>query len=474
MAKRHGALLCAKYGSNRAAAGAVARLTIDTDHQDLDLVGIGNGIRRIAAHAPAICTTMAAPRCHSRPLHNAPGDCAHHHLILLFGHDGCVICPLVAAGGLGPNKMLERLTPKRHNGPGVHSSDGAFIARRGALKVQPSRAHLEFPAQPQPEDFFRSHVLEEPLVPVGSQPTTEENAALAAALLNYSKRTSVDDFSSLTDFLGRYPKSAWCAALLTDLGIDYYNSAHYSQALEAWNQAWSLARNTNEPRAKALADRAGGELAYMYGRLGRMTELEAFLDSAGKRVFVGPSNEKISSARAGLWEMKTRPEISFRCGPMALQRIKVASGSKDSRTATLALYKSASTQKGFSLTQVAEISKDVGLNYQMAFRPPGAAMVVPSVVHWKVGHYAAVIREEDGRYLLEDSTFRNNVWATKSAIEAEASGYFLIPPGPLPDGWRSVETQEGSSIWGKPSRPFEGHRALATLASMARFQQECS
>src|SRR5450631_2730870 len=54
---------------------------------------------------------------------------------------------------------------------------GAFIARRGALKVQPSRANPEFPAQPQPEDFFRSHVFEEPLVPVGSQPTTEENAA---------------------------------------------------------------------------------------------------------------------------------------------------------------------------------------------------------------------------------------------------------------------------------------------------------
>jgi len=54
-------------------------------------------------------------------------------------------------------------------------------------------------------------------------------------------------------------------------------------------------------------------------------------------------------------------------------------------------------------------------------------------------HYAAILRQEGGRYLLEDPTFGNTVWATKQALEAETSGYFLIPPGVLPQGWRSVE-----------------------------------
>src|SRR5215831_6477406 len=132
------------------------------------------------------------------------------------------------------------------------------------------------------------------------------------------------------------------------------------------------------------------------------------------------------------------------------------------------ILNSASTQQGFSLTQVAELSKKVGLNYQMAFRErsngnAGAGsskskiknqkskidFVVPSVVHWKVGHYAAMVRQEGDKYLLEDPTFGNTVWATRQALEAETSGYFLIPPGDLPRGWRSVDAKEGAAVWGK-------------------------
>jgi len=100
---------------------------------------------------------------------------------------------------------------------------------------------------------------------------------------------------------------------------------------------------------------------------------------------------------------------------------------------------------------VAELSQKIGLNYQMAFRQKGGDFVVPSVVHWKVGHYAALVRQEGEWYLLEDPTFGNAVWATQQALAAETSGYFLIPPGPLPKGWRTVESNEGEGIWGKGS-----------------------
>jgi RHS repeat-associated protein len=113
------------------------------------------------------------------------------------------------------------------------------------------------------------------------------------------------------------------------------------------------------------------------------------------------------------------------------------------------IFNSASTQKGFSLTEVAELSRKVGLNYQMALRHRGAEFVIPSVVHWKVGHYAALVRQIGDRYLLEDPTFGNTVWATRSALETETSGYFLIPPGELPRGWRSVDAKEGNTAWGK-------------------------
>ena len=300
---------------------------------------------------------------------------------------------------------------------------------------------------PTTQDIFRARVFEEPLVPVGGEPDSADNGDLAASLQNYSKRNGPDDFASLTGFMEKHPHSPWRAALLTDLGFEYYNTAHYSLALDAWKNAWALAKDATGRKAKAIADRAGGELAYMYARLGRMTELEAFFKSVEGREFVGAATERIAGAREGLWNMQNRPEISFRCGPLALQRIRLSLDGKASLPDEI--LHAASTQQGCSLPQVADLSEKVGLNYQMAFRESDGEFIVPSVVHWKVGHYAALLRKEGDRYLLEDPTFGNNGWATRQALEAETSGYFLVPPDQLSKGWRKVDALEGGHIWGK-------------------------
>jgi RHS repeat-associated protein len=270
---------------------------------------------------------------------------------------------------------------------------------------------------------------------------------MAAALVGYSQRSGPDDFSALTAFLEKHPRSSWNAALLTGLGSEYYNTAHYSLALEVWQRAWSHAKEAHNTAENATINHAVSELAFLYARLGRMTELEALLKSVERRVFIGGEAVKINGAREGLWMMKNRPEVSFRCGPLALHRIKLAT--EPENPATAIIEESVSTQKGLSLSQVAQLSKKIGINYQMAFREKGAAFVVPSVVHWKVGHFAAMVRQEGDRYLLEDPTFGNTVWPTQAALEEETSGYFLIPPAELPPGWRSVGASEGESIWGK-------------------------
>ena len=233
------------------------------------------------------------------------------------------------------------------------------------------------------------------------------------------------------------------------MGIEYYNTAHYSLALEAWSKAWELGQNATEPNAKAIADRAVGELAGLEARLGRVAELEVLFKSVEGRVFTGPATDRIYRARGGLREMKERPGVSFRCGPLALERIKLSLDPNQAAEAIEIIRKSASTERGCSLTQVAELSQKVGLNLQMARRDRGAAFIVPAVVHWKVGHYAALLRQEGDRYLLQDPTFRNDVWATKEALEAETSGYFLVPAGKLGAGWKPVEAGIGDTVWGK-------------------------
>src|SRR6185503_20200150 len=134
--------------------------------------------------------------------------------------------------------------------------------------------------------------------------------------------------------------------------------------------------------------------------------LEALLKSVEMRGFIGGATERIGLAWEALSMMLSQPGISFRCGPLALKSILRSDEKlRTSRptNAFMEIFNSASTEKGFSLSQVAELSKRVGLNYQMAFRPPSEKskiqnpksridFVVPSVVHWKVGHYAAIVR----------------------------------------------------------------------------------
>jgi RHS repeat-associated protein len=306
---------------------------------------------------------------------------------------------------------------------------------------------LHLPPHPTSQDILLARVFEEPLVPIGTEPTTAENAVLADALVTYRKDFDPDDFSSLTGFLEVQPKSPWRLALLTNLGLAYYKAGYYSKALEAWREASELALPVTDPVQKPIADRAIGELAFLLARLGRMTQLEELLKSVEDRVFCGPATERIDGARGGLAYMRTHPEFCFRCGPLALHQIKLAVDPHNPQTELI--ESTASTRSGFSIQQVAELSQRLGLDYQMAFRDKGAAFVVPSVVHFRVDHFAAIIRREGGRYLLQDPTFKNDARVTANALEDEASGYFLVPRGELPKGWRSIDTAEAETVWGR-------------------------
>jgi RHS repeat-associated protein len=358
----------------------------------------------------------------------------------------CFFCLILCGGAPVPAKS-QPASP-----PGVGVEPIPIRVNRTLPKVQPPKTGLEFSTQPTTGEISRARIFQVALVPIGGEPTVGENAALAGALLGYARRSSPDDFASLTAFLEQHPQSAWRASVLTGLGFEYYNTAHYSLALEAWRMV--LEQLNRSVEGAMVVERASEELAQLYARLGRMNELEALLKSSGGDR-ARSASEKIKMSREALWLMKNQPEISFRCGPMALQSILTSDERLLASCATNALAETAnaaSTTNGFSLTQVAELSRKIGLNYQMAFKQKAEieqAFVVPSVVHWKVGHYAAIVRQVGDRYLVEDPTFGNTVWATKQTLEAETSGYFLIPPGDLPPGWRSVDANEGATVHGK-------------------------
>ena len=313
-------------------------------------------------------------------------------------------------------------------------------------EVAASPARFQFSETPTDEEIFQAHIFAEPLAPTA--PTTpKENQELAQALTAFLNRSKGDDFSAITQFLESHPQSPWRAALLTGLGITWRHEGRFSEALSAWEEAWNLAKTDTAPKARVIADSALGEMLEIDARLGRYDRLEELFGEIQGRTLNGSVSEKIEGAREGLWLMKNRPQDAFRCGPMALNQIRKFEN-PGAPTDQL-IMTSRSTLKGMSLANVCSLANQLGMNYQMAKREPGSQIILPAVVNWKVGHYAALLKEVNGRYEVQDPTFGDEIWVTREVLDKEASGYFLVPAGVLPAGWHSVSPEEGAGVWGK-------------------------
>lgn len=310
------------------------------------------------------------------------------------------------------------------------------IVNRTVPRVDRPSESLSLSANPTDAEISNARLFEEPLVPIGST-GSRENQALGAALRLFHARTNKADVASLTAFLSSYPESAWKVSVLANMGLIYRKTGRFSKALECWEESWSLGRSANAPKASAVVDRAVGELAELNARLGRFERLEPLFNEIGGRNIRGSATEKIAGAQQGLWLMNNRPQDAFRCGPMALDRIRALanpSNAFDSR-----ILQSESTRQGMSLSKVCDLANQLKMNYQMARRSPGSAVLIPSVVHWKVGHYAAITAAtDDGKYRIEDPTFGEMIMVDRETLDAEASGYFLVESKSLPDGWQPV------------------------------------
>lgn len=317
----------------------------------------------------------------------------------------------------------------------------------GGGASSPDRGVAALAAAQSTQDLVQARVFDEPLIPLG-EPAAGENGALASALRAFALRTVRDDFSSLTEFLGAHPASAWSMTLEASLGQEFYHVGLYSKAIESWQRAWQLGKSATEELPRSTAHRAASELARMYARLGRMAELRALLRELDGRPFHGASQRNLASAREGLWTMENRPEVAFRCGPLALDSICRAT--EPAKAGNQLIQDAASTTNGFSAWQVAELSRRMGMDYQVAFREAGAPIILPAVAHWKVGHFAALLRRSrDGLIQAQDPTFGNQTWFSDAALDHESSGYFLVRSGPLPEGWRAVPEGEAGRVWGK-------------------------
>jgi YD repeat-containing protein len=293
--------------------------------------------------------------------------------------------------------------------------------------------------------------LDEPLV--AARPTVaKEDRALDRALAAYSAAPVEADIAArgqpLIAFLSDHPDSAWRASLLTNLGIAYYRDGYFSKAFSAWREAWSAGKSAQSVEAKALTSRAVGELARMHARVGHAQELEQLFAELGDQPISGSATEMITGAKEGLWMFRNDPGLSFLCGPMALKNLMVALNAPGDKIEPLRDERSG--PNGYSLLQVSALAQRLGVEHRLVHRAPGQPVPVPSIVNWKVSHFAAIVDFRDGRYRIKDPTFASgDLWITERAIDEESSGFFLVPQVALPQGdWRVATVDEARAVYG--------------------------
>jgi RHS repeat-associated protein len=288
----------------------------------------------------------------------------------------------------------------------------------------------------------------EPLV--ATAPTTPtEDEALLQALAGYNQRATPEDVSAITSFLSVHPHSGWATALLTNLGLSYLHYGYFSRALDVWQKAWGEGKDATDPRGKALVDRAVSELARLYASFGRNDELAALFDDIGERPIAGSATEAVQSAREELVQSRKDTRHLFICGPLALQFLMMAKGAKLEQVSFLQWYRAG--PNGTNLAEVARLADQANFAYRLVFRKADQPVPVPAVVHWKVGHFAAITGEANGRFQINDPVFpHRDFWIPRAALDAEASGYFMVPAGSVKaGGWREATSAEASNIWGK-------------------------
>jgi len=340
-----------------------------------------------------------------------------------------------------------------------------------ADKTQPIAQALARPVQaelPPEAPMLIVPGMEEPLVAAGAS-VPEQEAELRQIIEQFvATNATAADFAvtakPFEDFAAKYPSGPWTMSVLASLGFEYFHDGYFSRALAAWDRAWPMGKGSTVNEVKRLADKVMGERIKLMSRIGRPDAIKALLDEVAERPLTGAATEAVSNGQEALTVMRHNWGAAYLCGPMALRNVLLTQKAGEDQIKTTEDARSGPT--GFSLTQLSELATQAGLKHKLIKREPGQPVPVPSVVNWKLHHYAAITREEDGKYRIEDPTFGNGSrLVTRDALDDEGSGYYLVPLDAKASNsgadtakggdWREVDaaSDEAKAVYGRGNPP---------------------
>ena len=267
----------------------------------------------------------------------------------------------------------------------------------------------------------RYGVFEEPLL-VDGPVSAAQQAALERAVAQYKLADERADVSALAGWLQQDPQTPYKLSVLTNMGMAQLASGRYSAAIAALTAAMAEPEPTSMA-LRAQRDRALAVLIDLHARLGHGSEAHRLLAQTAN--LSGNSNELLANARYALGIQDKYPQAASLCGVLALRQLLQAEHVAAAQISKLDALQG--EPGGLSLTALRDAAQGSGLATRVIQRAPDAAVPVPAVVHWKAGHYGAIIEARDQRYLVRDPVMQRDVWVSMATLNAESSGYFLVP-----------------------------------------------
>jgi RHS repeat-associated protein len=295
----------------------------------------------------------------------------------------------------------------------------------------------------------------EPLTWVGEQrPVPADSSELLGDIGVFETNGVNAGFETLEQFLKAHPHSAWSPSLEANMAEYYRLHGRYSLALQHWQAVWNETRDSQDAATQKIAVRAVAGWTRLLASLGKKDQLKKlFAELNARQLRLGIYATKINETKEGLALMERNPGLSYRCGSAALGHMAKALG-LDPKI-WLELFQVDSPNGGFHLSELMQLARSNGLAVAAVRMPPGADLVVPCVVHWKLNHYAAITEKQGDLYRVEDPTFEGDVWLDAATIAAETGGEFILPKDKVPASWLQLSSAECALVYGKGAPNIE-------------------
>lgn len=288
-------------------------------------------------------------------------------------------------------------------------------------------------------------VFIEVLLPSGPV-TVGDERALNAAIAAYRDAGDPGQTDALTQYLQEFPASPWRGSLLANLALLHVQQGSPGKALDYLAAARSALSGASSPELQALTDKVVGAELRLHAQLGHRDEVSALLATIGDRPLIGTAQEDKYQAGAALWEMTHEPAMALRCGLKALHALFAQ---RNVSPAILSrIERMPAKTYGMSLADLQAVALRSGQPVRVVRRSPSQEVPVPSVVHLDVGHFAAVLARDGDRFLVKDAVLGRDHWVSRSVLNTESSGYFLVP-----------ESDALMAAW-QPATPAEARRVV--------------